>query len=88
MFRPLWEEIIIRNKVFVPQWIQFSLITLCKNKDIVIIQPDKGNRVVILNRPDYLKKVETLLADSSKFKKLDCDMLDICKKREANRSVS
>ena len=59
-----------------------ALNKLCKNKDIVIIRPDKGNGVVILNRPDYINKVETLLADSSKFKKLDCDMLNICQKRE------
>ena len=59
-----------------------ALNRLCKNKDIVIIRPDKGNGVVILNRPDYVNKVETLLADSSKFKKLDCDMLEICQKKE------
>ena len=59
-----------------------ALNRLCKNKDIVIIRPDKGNGVVILNRLDYVNKIETLLADGSKFMKLDCDMLEICQKRE------
>ena len=58
-----------------------ALNMLCKNKDIVIIRPNKGNEVVILNRSDYVNKVETLLTDRSKFKKLDCDMLEICQKR-------
>ena len=59
-----------------------ALKKLSKNRDIVILRPDKGNGVVILNKVDYINKVETLLSDASKFKKLDCDMLDICAKRE------
>ena len=38
--------------------------------------------MVILNKVDYIQKVETILSDTSKFKKLDCDMLDLCTKRE------
>ena len=59
-----------------------ALKKLSKDRDIVILRPDKGNGVVILNKADYIYKVETLLSDASKFKKLDCDMLDICAKRE------
>ena len=38
--------------------------------------------MVILNRVDYINKVESLLSDASKFKKLDTDLLDLCLKRE------
>ena len=59
-----------------------ALKKLSRNKDLVILRPDKGNGVVILNRIDYINKVESLLSDASKFKKLDIDMLDLCLKRE------
>ena len=53
-----------------------------KNRNIVILHPDKGNGVVILNKIDYINKVETLLLVVSKFRKLDTDVLDLCLKRE------
>ena len=59
-----------------------ALKKLSKNRDIVILRPDKGNGVVILNKVDYINKVKSLLSDASKFQKLDCDMLDLCAKRE------
>ena len=59
-----------------------ALKKLSKNKNIVILRPDEGNGVVILNRIDYINKVESLLSDASKFKKLDIEMLDLCLKRE------
>ena len=34
-----------------------------KNKDIVIQKSDKGNSVVIINKTDYLNKIENLLND-------------------------
>ena len=43
-----------------------ALNKLCRNKNIVIIRPDKGNGVVILNRVDYVNKVLTLLGDRFK----------------------
>ena len=63
-----------------------ALNNLSKNRNIIIIRPDKGNGVVILNRSDYIEKVEALLADASKFSKLDIDTLEICQRRE-NRLV-
>ena len=59
-----------------------ALKNLSRNKNIVILRPDKGNGVVILNRVDYINKAESLLSDASKFKKLDTDLLDLCLKRE------
>ena len=39
-----------------------------KNENNLVIQKaDKGNTIVILNKDSYLKSVETLLKDSSKF---------------------
>ena len=41
-----------------------------------------GNGVVILNRDDFISKVEAILDDASKFKKLDTEALELCQKRE------
>ncbi len=38
--------------------------------------------MVILNKSDYISKVDSILSDCSKFKKLDSDALDLCIKRE------
>ena len=42
-----------------------------KNENNLVIQKsDKGNTIVILDKDSYLKSVETLLKDSSKFKNI------------------
>ena len=42
-----------------------------KNQSNLVIQKaDKGNHIVILDKGSYLKSVETLLEDSSKFKNI------------------
>ena len=38
-----------------------------KNTDTVITKPDKGSVVAILNKCDYIKKMENILADPMKF---------------------
>ena len=40
---------------------------LKKNKNIVISRPDKGSGVVILNRKDYVQKMEDVLSQKDKF---------------------
>ena len=40
---------------------------LCKNIDIVITKPDKGSGVVILNKCDYIIKMENILANTAKI---------------------
>ena len=57
-----------------PNWFPFFnrddfllLKKLSKNKAIIICRPDKGRGVVILNRHDYVQKMENILSDSSKF---------------------
>ena len=55
---------------------------LSRNKDLVIVRPNKGNGIAILDKIEYINKVELLLSDMSKFKKLDDDLLDHCIKRK------
>ena len=50
-----------------------ALRNLRKNKDIVITKPDKGNRVVILDRKLYNNAIEEIISDTSKFEKLNED---------------
>ena len=44
------------------------------NKDIIILRPDKGNGVVVLDKVVYNKAMVDLLSDNSKFKKLESDL--------------
>ena len=46
---------------------------LKKDSDIVIIKPDKGNAVVILDKTSYKKCLLKILDDTSKFKVLSKD---------------
>ena len=45
-----------------------ALRNLTQNNDIVISRPDKGGGVVILNKLDYIEKINNILNDTSKFK--------------------
>ena len=49
------------------------LQNLRKNKDIIIMKPDKGNGVVILDRKLYNNAIEEMIRDTSKFEKLNED---------------
>ena len=49
------------------------LSKLKKNNSIVINKPDKGNGSVIMNRDDYLQKMNDILSDTTKFRKCDDD---------------
>ena len=49
------------------------LKSLRRNKNIVILRPDKGNGVVVLDRITYDDSILNLISDSSKFNKLNCD---------------
>ena len=54
---------------------------LRNNKDIVIMRPDKGNGVVVMDRIDYDKSLLNIINDQTKFKPLNEDMT---LKREKN----
>ena len=51
---------------------------LRNNKDIVILRPDKGNGVVIIDKITYKSKMYELLNDESKFKQLTSDPTKLC----------
>ena len=44
-----------------------DLQNLSKNKDLIIQKSDKGNSVVIIQRQDYLEKMNDILSDQKKF---------------------
>ncbi|KAL5260760.1 hypothetical protein ACHWQZ_G010797 [Mnemiopsis leidyi] len=45
-----------------------ALQNLAKDKDIVVMRPDKGTGVVIMDKLDYVNKVEQIILDETKFK--------------------
>ena len=59
-----------------------TLKDLRNDNSIVIMKPDKGNGVVIVNKDDYHKKMDEILADTSKFELLDDDAVKLTIKRE------
>ena len=46
-----------------------ALQNLRKNKNIVIQKSDKGNSIVVVDKADYLDKMENLLNDTRKLEK-------------------
>ena len=48
-----------------------SLKKLSSNEEIVIHKSDKGNSVVIVNRVDYINRMQEVVNDTSKFEKID-----------------
>lgn len=44
-----------------------------KNKDIVILKPDKGNGLVVMDRKAYEEGIFSIISDTSKFKVNDND---------------
>ena len=55
---------------------------LQKDDTIVIIKPDKGNGIVVLDRPDYISKMLDILGDESKFVPMNDDPIKTTIKRE------
>ena len=54
-----------------------SYRNLSRSNNLVLLHPDKGNGIVILEKPTYIFKVELHLSDACKLKKLDVDMLEL-----------
>ena len=57
-----------RSLLNIPRDQYNALLELSKNEDIIITCPDKGSGVVILNKTDYIKKMEEIVAETTKFK--------------------
>ena len=55
----------LSKKVFI------ALQNLSKNKNLIIQKSDKGNSVVIVDREDYIKKMNDILNDKKKFWKIN-----------------
>ena len=47
-----------------------ALQNLSKNKDLIIQKSDRGNSVGIVQRQDYIKKINDFLSDQKKFSKV------------------
>ena len=52
---------------------KIQLYNLLNNKNNVIQKADKWNKVVILNKVDYLRKVNEILDNTKKFKRIHID---------------
>ena len=48
-----------------------AMISLSKDKSIVISRPDKGNGVVLMDKSSYISKVNLILTDATKFEKVE-----------------
>ena len=62
-----------RNEVGLTQDENETLEKLSKDKSIIICKADKGNSVAVLDRNDYTRKMNNILLDKSKFKKVSKD---------------
>ena len=60
---------------------------LREDEDIIIRKADKSSVYVILDRKDYNDKLDTILSDESKFKRITKDPTSEVKK-EANRLIT
>ena len=49
------------------------LRSLAKDRSIIVTRPDKGRGVVILNREDYLKKMQAIIDDPNTFRQVTGD---------------
>ena len=45
-----------------------NVLSFSKNDSIVVMKPDKGTGVIILDLTDYINKVEQIVSDHTKFK--------------------
>ena len=52
----------------------YTIKNLRKDENLVFSRPDKGRGVVIMNRADYIEKINYILSDSSKFMKIKADI--------------
>ena len=49
---------------------------LKKDKTLTITRADKGNTIVIMDTDDYDRKMNTIISDTTFYKKLDFDPTD------------
>ena len=50
---------------------EFALLkSLSKNDSLIIQKSDKGNSIAIIDKDDYLQKMQNILSDSRKFSEI------------------
>ena len=67
---PTFSNTTVDSQSFLWQRMHFESAKQLKRNDIVLTRPDKDAGVVILNRTDYLSKMDAILGDTDKFLKL------------------
>ena len=80
-----WSSIVKTNNNWYPFFTKEDFNTikaLSKNDNIVICKPDKGKGIVILNKTDYISKMELILSDESKFVEVKDTLFKISNKSE------
>ena len=50
-----------------------ALKSLIRNIEMIIQKADEGNTAILLGRKDYISKMKLILANTSKFKKIQID---------------
>ena len=60
---------------FLPSRFRSALVSLKRNKDIIITKADKGNKVVLMDKTDYVAKLNDILSDNNTYCKLVKDPL-------------
>ena len=54
-----------------------ALTNLVKTKDLVIQKGDKSNNIFILNRSDYISRLNKILKNTSKFKRMNIEEKEV-----------
>ena len=62
-----------------------AIQSLKKNNDIVILPADKGKCTVVMDKEEYIQKMETKLSDIDTYKKLEKDLTDDLQKEIAKQ---
>ena len=58
-----------------PKRLQIAIYNLKKNKNLIITKADKGGKAVIMNKEDYIDKMNSLLNDNNVYEKVLSDPL-------------
>ena len=57
---------------------------LAKDKELMILRPDKGYGIVLMDRTDYLDKMNVIISDVSKFRSVKEDWLKLFSNSKTN----
>ena len=74
-------------KSSIPMELRKAAQNLKANENLIIRKGDKSSIYVLLNKSDYLNKINNILADSSKFKRIRKDPTNLVKQK-ANDLIS